>query len=171
VIATVTGLVQPMLDAKDAEIARLRDQVWRTTTCLNAAKAMIGVYKRHITRQRQRADKAEAELDQLADYGLKHRERAEQAEATLERVRAIPRQPHTSERVGDLGRAYTRGWESAIAALDAALPEPTQQFDGPGGNAEDCPVCSKRRDLPYPFICECPPSPALTEPARGETPR
>lgn len=50
-------------DALKAEIARLTDQVWRTTTCLNAAKAMIGVYKRHISRQRQRADSAEAKLD------------------------------------------------------------------------------------------------------------
>jgi hypothetical protein len=59
----VMTVVQPMLDARDAEIARLTDQAWRTTTCLNAAKAMIGVYKRHITRQRQRADSAEAKLD------------------------------------------------------------------------------------------------------------
>ena len=45
----------------------------------------------------------------------------EQLLTTLERVRNIPRLPHHSQQTGDLGRAYTRGWESVIAALDKAL--------------------------------------------------
>jgi hypothetical protein len=45
-------------------------------------------------------------------------------EAALERVRAIPRLPHSSEQTGELGRAYTRGWESVISALDKALATP-----------------------------------------------
>jgi hypothetical protein len=49
------------------------------------------------------------------------RGRAERAEAAIKRVRAIPRQPHSSQRASELGRAYTRGWESVISALDAAL--------------------------------------------------
>jgi hypothetical protein len=37
------------------------------------------------------------------------------------RVIEIPRLPHTSEQQGDLGRAYTRGWESVVALIDKAL--------------------------------------------------
>lgn len=48
------------------------------------------------------------------------------AEERLSCVRAIPRKPHESEQQGELGRAYTRGWESVIAALDAALADPAQ---------------------------------------------
>lgn len=47
--------------------------------------------------------------------------------ATVERVRGIPRLPHASQQIGELGRAYTRGWESVIAALDAALDQPKEQ--------------------------------------------
>lgn len=45
----------------------------------------------------------------------------EQLLTVLERVRRIPRLPHPSQQTGDLGRAYTRGWESVISALDKAL--------------------------------------------------
>lgn len=54
-------------------------------------------------------------------------ERADQLAATLERVRNIPRLPHHSEQAGELGRAYTRGWESVISALDAALDRTPEQ--------------------------------------------
>lgn len=47
------------------------------------------------------------------------------------------------------------GWSCSMCE---ALAEPEEQFAGPGGNAEDCPVCSRRRDIPYPFICQCPPA-------------
>ena len=47
-------------------------------------------------------------------------------EAAIERVRAIPRIPHHSQQTGELGRAYTRGWESVIAAIDTALNEPAK---------------------------------------------
>lgn len=46
--------------------------------------------------------------------------------AAIERVRRIPRLPHHSQQTGDLGRAYTRGWESVIAALDEALDRKEQ---------------------------------------------
>ncbi|TYK45184.1 hypothetical protein [Actinomadura decatromicini] len=41
-----------------------------------------------------------------------------------------------------------------LAALDQ--PEATPPAEHTGGNAEDCPACSGRRDLPYPFICPGP---------------
>lgn len=53
--------------------------------------------------------------------------RAARAEAAIARVRAVPRLPHTSQQTGDLGRAYTRGWESVISAIDAALDQPKEQ--------------------------------------------
>lgn len=52
--------------------------------------------------------------------------RSMEAEAVIARVRAIPRLPHTSEQQGELGRAYTRGWQSVIDALDAALEQPEE---------------------------------------------
>jgi hypothetical protein len=52
------------------------------------------------------------------------RQRAEQAEAAIVRVLDIPRLPHHSQQTGELGRAYTRGWESVISAIDAAFDEP-----------------------------------------------
>lgn len=41
------------------------------------------------------------------------------------------------------------------ATIDAALNQPadTSPAEHAGGNAGDCPVCSGRRDLPYPFVC------------------
>ncbi|MFC3986450.1 hypothetical protein [Streptosporangium jomthongense] len=39
----------------------------------------------------------------------------------LTRVLDIPRRPAVSEQEGELGRAYTRGWESVIQAVDTAL--------------------------------------------------
>ncbi|QPL14116.1 hypothetical protein QEH48_gp087 [Streptomyces phage TurkishDelight] len=39
----------------------------------------------------------------------------------LDRIQAIPRLPHASERTGVQGRAYTRGWQSVIALVDNAL--------------------------------------------------
>lgn len=39
----------------------------------------------------------------------------------LTRILDIPRSPAPSEQEGALGRAYTRGWESVIQALDMAL--------------------------------------------------
>lgn len=39
----------------------------------------------------------------------------------LTRILDIPRRPAPSEQEGALGRAYTRGWESVIQALDMAL--------------------------------------------------
>lgn len=46
------------------------------------------------------------------------------AQDAIARVRAIPRLPHSSQQTGELGRAYTRGWESVINALDTALDQP-----------------------------------------------
>jgi len=65
--------------------------------------------------------------------------RAARAEAAIARVRAVPRLPHTSQQTGDLGRAYTRGWESVISAIDAALDEPGPAAGGcsaPGPRTE-----------------------------------
>ncbi|MEV7013288.1 hypothetical protein [Streptosporangium sp. NPDC051022] len=39
----------------------------------------------------------------------------------LTRILDIPRRPAPSEQEGALGCAYTRGWESVIAAIDTAL--------------------------------------------------
>ncbi|MEV8637778.1 hypothetical protein AB0395_39640 [Streptosporangium sp. NPDC051023] len=39
----------------------------------------------------------------------------------LTRILDIPRKPAVSEQEGQLGRAYTRGWESVIQAIGAAL--------------------------------------------------
>lgn len=52
--------------------------------------------------------------------------RLKRAEAAIARVRAIPRLPHSSQQTGELGRAYTRGWESVISALDTALNQPKE---------------------------------------------
>lgn len=60
---------------------------------------------------------AEAERDALA--------------ATINRIREIPRLPHASEQEGAPGRAYTRGWESVIELIDAALADPAGG-GGPG---------------------------------------
>lgn len=61
---------------------------------------------------------AEAERDTLA--------------ATINRIREIPRLPHASEQEGTLGRAYTRGWESVIELIDAALADPARGGDSRG---------------------------------------
>ncbi|MGW3971144.1 hypothetical protein ACWEFD_17830 [Streptomyces ardesiacus] len=82
------------------------------------------------------------------------------AEQLLERVRAIPRLPHSSQQTGVQGRAYTRGWESVIAMLDNALADycvcggapvvyrnfREQPFCGPCANCE-CgqDVCVRKR--------------------------
>lgn len=39
----------------------------------------------------------------------------------LTRILDIPRKPAASEQEGQLGRAYTRGWQSVIDAIDTAL--------------------------------------------------
>lgn len=39
----------------------------------------------------------------------------------LTRILDIPRRPAPSEGEGQLGRAYTRGWQSVIDAIDTAL--------------------------------------------------
>lgn len=73
--------------------------------------------------------------EQMQAWGEQHRDRAEryrerlktteaerdEARAALERVRDIPRLPHASQQEGDLGRAYTRGWQSVVSAIDAAI--------------------------------------------------
>ncbi|MEU6725487.1 hypothetical protein ABZ917_17410 [Nonomuraea wenchangensis] len=41
--------------------------------------------------------------------------------AILTRILDIPRKPATSEQEGQLGRAYARGWQSVIDAIDTAL--------------------------------------------------
>jgi hypothetical protein len=46
--------------------------------------------------------------------------------------------------------------ESIRLALVASLDEPSPP--GPSGNAEDCHICCVK-NLPYPFICECPVQP------------
>lgn len=40
-----------------------------------------------------------------------------------------------------------------LGALYPAAGADTAPLKHTGGNAEDCPVCSRRTDLPYPFIC------------------
>lgn len=47
--------------------------------------------------------------------------RAERAEQQLAAVRRIPRLPHHSQQDGELGRAYTRGWQSVVTCIDEAL--------------------------------------------------
>ena len=39
----------------------------------------------------------------------------------LTRILDIPRKPAASEQEGQLGRAYTRGWQSVIDAIDTAF--------------------------------------------------
>lgn len=39
----------------------------------------------------------------------------------MERLRKIPRLPHSSQREGVQGRAYTRGWQSVITCIDEAI--------------------------------------------------
>lgn len=41
--------------------------------------------------------------------------------AVMERIREIPRIPHSSQQEGVQGRAYTRGWQSVITCIDGAI--------------------------------------------------
>ncbi|WP_431897896.1 hypothetical protein [Nonomuraea sp. bgisy101] len=51
---------------------------------------------------------------------LRLRAELRDAVAALARVRAVPREPFEPN-PDELGRAYIRGWQSAIAAIDAVL--------------------------------------------------
>ena len=51
----------------------------------------------------------------------------QQLREQVARVHAIPRLPHHSQQTGELGRAYTRGWESVINAIDTAVDRPQAQ--------------------------------------------
>ena len=85
-------------------------------------------------------------------------QRAEHAEAAIARVRAVPRLPHTSQQTGDLGRAYTRGWESVISAIDAALDEPGPAAGGcsaPGPRTEPNNTGRAAAEATEPVRCPC----------------
>lgn len=70
-------------------------------------------------------DAAEA-VAHLAHQREDLRHQIRDLQTTLARVRAIPRLPHFSQQTGELGRAYTRGWESVIDAIDTALDQPKE---------------------------------------------
>lgn len=103
----------------------------------------------------------------VLDSSIRETERAERAEAAIARVRAVPRLPHTSQQTGDLGRAYTRGWESVISAIDAALDEP-----GPAATeaAEPTHCPCDGTHFPSPENCRwCKCHRAWTPPPPGDT--
>lgn len=73
----------------------------------------------------------------------------EQNRAAVERVRAL------RDELAQPGRplAVRVVADRITAALNPDQPEETAPAGHTGGNAEDCPACTGRRDLPYPFIC------------------
>lgn len=71
-------------------------------------------------------DRYEEVQGEMNENAIDLTRRAARAEAAIARVRSIPRLPHSSQQTGELGRAYTRGWESVISAIDTALDEPKE---------------------------------------------
>jgi hypothetical protein len=97
----------------DTDPIRLRDEAWAMRRRAELAEAVLAVAQ---------ADRARFNRDR--DSAVV---RAERAEADVARIRAIPRLPHSSEQDGVQGRAYTRGWESVIDAIDRALDVPADR--------------------------------------------
>jgi chromosome segregation ATPase len=87
------------LERLRGELAEARDALSRMTTVRNAAKAMNGVYKLHIRRQRQRAEQAE-DLLRIA-HDTSNRSEAE-------RARAVQRAEEAEDRLRKATDAYTR---------------------------------------------------------------
>ena len=122
-----------MSDATAPDLTALRDQLAKalrdadsttstdTRPSYRAADAVMPVVAAALAendaRRQAQIDLGRAAIERMT-------QRAEQAENTMERIQAIPRQPHHSERDGIQGRAYTRGWESVITCIDTALNQP-----------------------------------------------
>jgi hypothetical protein len=130
---TVQGAADAALSVRDDELHELR----ATVAGLNYT---VGRLIEQVSEADVRAEHAEAELECLrvavnpTKVGAVNnlvssatrliRVERDDARTALARVRAIPRLPHSSEQDGVQGRAYTRGWQSVIDALDRALDVP-----------------------------------------------
>lgn len=121
---TLRDRIAARLLAKDAESWGYGTFECSREFVLALADEMLAVRDDEVDSLRKRV--AELELTAKVNGGLYRSAESDvtAAEAALARVRAIPRLPHTSERDGELGRAYTRGWCSVIAAVDASLDQP-----------------------------------------------
>lgn len=68
--------------------------------------------------------------------------------------------PEGFDRLAALCGAMFGPSDKADRAALPATEETRKPAEHTGGNAEDCPACDGRRDLPYPFICPGEESPA-----------
>ncbi|MGW1492594.1 hypothetical protein [Streptomyces sp. NPDC002402] len=127
------AVADAVLAAVDTELQQLREQLAEARTALRIAEGDRDAAV-------EQAEEGQAALEM---YGLWQR-RAENARRKIEQVRAIPRLPHSSQQTGELGRAYTGGWESVINAIDTAVGRPQgecRRCHCPAG-APDCTHCN-----------------------------
>lgn len=143
------------------------------------ADAVLAVPNPEVERLTQENDQLGGELQAWRNAhgrcgGVEESERAEKAEAERDRLRAriTGVRIHTERLVtwcrDDKASKTIAG--SIAADILAVTGEPAEEKEDPnpghtGGNAEHCPACQGRRDLPYPFICPG----ALVYPAPGDT--
>jgi hypothetical protein len=128
------------------------------------AEAVLNVRDTELEQLRAERDAAVEQAEEgqaaLEMYGLWQR-RAENARRKIERVRAIPRLPHHSQQTGELGRAYTRGWESVINAIDTAV-------DRPRGECRRC-HCPAGAQCDHCNCCDVPDQPQGQSRTRAES--
>lgn len=140
-------------DGAEARLAELENATTWFTTCTNCARILDSSIKDY--------ERAERATDENTELKMKLESTMATANAAMNaEIRARRRAEDTVNRVRDLrNRLLARDeikWDRVARKITAALKPPEIEFAGPGGNAEDCPRCSDRQDLVYPFICQCP---------------